>query len=176
MSVLFKKSYWLFLLKSTNEHGVHSPFVYDLVTLCFYRKKKANLISEQSYKNTSKLFKSSHVQLLDRIISYFKITKIAGTYKTNHPLAHLITIKKNINTTNNVTADLIFISKNTYSIKQIDQLKPNALAIIELPYENKDFWNTIKAHKNAHVVVNTYYFGFIFNRKQQAREEFYIRL
>ncbi|MFV9484339.1 O-methyltransferase [Christiangramia sp. ASW11-125] len=30
------KSYINFLLKSQNEHGLHSPFVYDLVTRCFY--------------------------------------------------------------------------------------------------------------------------------------------
>ena len=34
------KSYLHFLLRSTNEHGVHSPFVFDLVTKCFYDKKK----------------------------------------------------------------------------------------------------------------------------------------
>lgn len=30
--------YIKFLFRSTNQHGVHSPFVYDLVTLCFYDK------------------------------------------------------------------------------------------------------------------------------------------
>ena len=30
------KSYLNFLLKSQNQHGLHSPFVYDLVTKCFY--------------------------------------------------------------------------------------------------------------------------------------------
>ncbi len=32
------KSYLKFLLKSQNDHGLHSPFVYDLVTKCFYDK------------------------------------------------------------------------------------------------------------------------------------------
>ena len=33
------KSYLNFLWKSKNQHGVHSPFVFDLVTKCFYDKK-----------------------------------------------------------------------------------------------------------------------------------------
>ncbi|HBD25760.1 O-methyltransferase [Flavobacterium sp.] len=34
------KSYLKFLFHSTNEHGVHSPFVFDLVTKCFYDNTK----------------------------------------------------------------------------------------------------------------------------------------
>jgi len=29
-------SYFKFLLRSTNQHGVHSPYVFDLITKCFY--------------------------------------------------------------------------------------------------------------------------------------------
>jgi predicted O-methyltransferase YrrM len=34
------KSYLNFLWNSKNEHGVHSPFVFSLVTKCFYDKRK----------------------------------------------------------------------------------------------------------------------------------------
>ena len=33
-------AYIKFLMKSTNQHGVHSPFVFDLITNCFYNKTK----------------------------------------------------------------------------------------------------------------------------------------
>ena len=33
-------SYIKFLLKSKNQHGIHSPFVYNLITKCFYDSKK----------------------------------------------------------------------------------------------------------------------------------------
>lgn len=54
--------YIKFLLKSTNQHGVHSPFVYDLVTTCFYDK-----IHYQAYQNMSKYRK-------DLINNHSKIT------------------------------------------------------------------------------------------------------
>ncbi|WP_029035362.1 O-methyltransferase [Salinimicrobium terrae] len=38
MHIVF--AYIKFLLRSTNQHGVHSPFVYSLVTKCFYDRKK----------------------------------------------------------------------------------------------------------------------------------------
>ena len=34
------KSYLKFLVRSTNQHGVHSPFVYKLITQCLYDRKK----------------------------------------------------------------------------------------------------------------------------------------
>ena len=46
------KSYLKFLAKSQNQHGLHSPFVYDLVTKCFYDKsdhKEYDLI--KNYRN-----------------------------------------------------------------------------------------------------------------------------
>jgi predicted O-methyltransferase YrrM len=34
----YLSSYLKFLIKSTNQHGIHSPFVYNFVTKCLYKK------------------------------------------------------------------------------------------------------------------------------------------
>ncbi len=70
------QSYLQFLIRSSNQHGVHSPFVYGLVTRCFYDRKKhseytvlkkyrksllsnTNSISVTDFGAGSKVFKSN---------------------------------------------------------------------------------------------------------------------
>lgn len=82
------KSYLKFLKNSTNQHGVHSPFVYSLITKCFYDKKKyAEYSILKQYRNLllenksflevtdfgagSRIFKSNKRQIS-------KIAKTAG--------------------------------------------------------------------------------------------------
>ena len=47
------KSYSKFLKKATNQHGVHSPFLFDLITKCFYDKtfyKEYQVLSNYRYE------------------------------------------------------------------------------------------------------------------------------
>lgn len=47
------KAYLKFIWNSKNEHGVHSPFVFDLVTKCFYDKKtKSEYSILKSYRKS----------------------------------------------------------------------------------------------------------------------------
>lgn len=81
-------SYLNFLWKSKNEHGVHSPFVFDLVTKCFYDKTnyleysilkayRKSLLANENYVEVtdfgagSRVFKSNKRQIS-------KIAKTAG--------------------------------------------------------------------------------------------------
>ncbi|MEO8534993.1 MAG: class I SAM-dependent methyltransferase [Flavobacterium sp.] len=82
------KSYIQFLWKSKNEHAVHSPFVFNLLTKCFYDKKsKPEYLTLKKYRKSllenknfievtdfgagSKVFKSNTRQIS-------KIAKTAG--------------------------------------------------------------------------------------------------
>jgi len=95
------KSYLQFLWKSKNEHAVHSPFVFTLITKCFYdRKPKADYRVLKKYRNSllensntieikdfgagSKVFKSN-----TRPIS--KIAKTAGISRKRAELLFRIT-------------------------------------------------------------------------------------
>ena len=57
-------AYIKFLFRSTNQHGVHSPFVYNLVTKCFYDRKKYS-----SYKTISEYRK--------KILNSEKVIKVS---------------------------------------------------------------------------------------------------
>jgi predicted O-methyltransferase YrrM len=95
------KSYLQFLWKSKNEHAVHSPFVFHLVTKCFYDKKpKPEYSILKEYKNSllenkntievtdfgagSKVFKSNTRQIS-------KIAKTAGITQKRAELLFRIT-------------------------------------------------------------------------------------
>lgn len=82
------KAYLKFLWNSKNEHGVHSPFVFSLLTKCFYDKKvkaeydilkkyrksllqNKNFIEVTDFGAGSKVFKSNRRQIS-------KIAKTAG--------------------------------------------------------------------------------------------------
>ena len=94
---MIAKSYIKFLWNSKNEHGVHSPFVFDLITKCFYDKKyypgykilkkyryallqNKNFIEVTDFGAGSKVFKSN----------IRKISKIAQTAGISKKRAELL--------------------------------------------------------------------------------------
>ncbi|WP_363317971.1 class I SAM-dependent methyltransferase [uncultured Algibacter sp.] len=90
-----------FLLKSTNQHGVHSPFVYDLVTKCFYDKTHFEAYSTILKYRKSLLKNKSKIKVTDlgagslimkqqeRLVS--NIAKNAGTANKRAKLIYRIT-------------------------------------------------------------------------------------
>ncbi|CAM3529318.1 putative O-methyltransferase [Flavobacterium saliperosum S13] len=58
------KAYFNFLWNSKNQHGVHSPFVYSLVTKCFYDRKSKPDPSESELAKQYKILKAYRNELL----------------------------------------------------------------------------------------------------------------
>ena len=158
-------SYIKFLLKSQNQHGLHSPFVYNFVTKGLYIKvdKNNKLEHHSTFKNLPKKKKI----ILFKIINYFKINIIEFEI-------------------NNTTKTLDKSHKKLY-INNIDEFKkinfidfnPSYFIIVDKIHHNKksfETWQKIIENKEATVTIDLFYFGLIFFRKEQAKEHFIIRV
>jgi hypothetical protein len=179
------KSYIKFLWNSKNEHGVHSPFVFDLVTKCFYDKTK---FPEYSLlKNNSK-----RVRLLVRIVRYFEpktILEIGNELDTNIFSSEIISFEdfeKNKLSNNDKTFDFIYFNQNESqkaTIEYFNLLLPtitnNVVWIINDIHkstENENTWEIIKKHPKVKVTIDTFHFGMVFFRAEQEKEHFVIRV
>ena len=128
--------YVTFLLNSRNQHGVHSPFVYHLVTKCFYTKvdKKHLKHYQEIQKNALLGFKKP--KLILKVIAYFKpinsleignsLGLVAPVMKISQPNATVTTIANTpgtagfaenlfsenlVKATNNKPFDLVFFNR-----------------------------------------------------------------
>ncbi|TYA56731.1 O-methyltransferase [Formosa maritima] len=251
-----QKQYIQFLLKSTNQHGVHSPFVYDLVTNCFYdRTKHLDYTHLKTYRNSllknhqtlqitdlgsgSKVASTNlrtiksiakhsgttlkRAKLLYRLASYFQFQQVLelGTslgiathaLQLGNPTATITSIegcpnisntaKLHLENTQNLNLlvgdfdlhidtleqesfDLVFFDGNhnkeatlTYFDKLLPKTHNNTLFIFDDIYWSKgmtEAWETIKKHPKVSVTIDTFFWGFVFFRKEQVKEDFVIRL
>ncbi|WP_460219722.1 O-methyltransferase [Psychroserpens sp. MEBiC05023] len=250
--------YIKFLLKSTNQHGVHSPFVYNLVTKCFYDNTNHDTYSVlENYRSSllskketivvtdlgsgSQVFKSNkrsissiakisgsskkRAQLLFRLVKYLepKLTLELGTSlgiathamalgnKNNKILSiegcpkisevarqqflkfniENITIKTGefesiLKTLKGNNYDLIFFDGNhnktatlNYFNILVNHIHNDTVFIFDDIHWSKDMldtWKYIKSHSKVTVTIDTFFWGFVFFRKEQAKENFTIRL
>lgn len=250
--------YLKFLLKSTNQHGVHSPFVYNLVTKCFYNKthfadykklkqfRKSLLKNKSSIevidlgagskvsKNNSRIISSiaKHVgstknrtKLLYKLTNYFKNKNILelgtslgiGTQALSlgNSNAKITTIDgcpniskfsaenfKNLELENievqtgdfaeiiqnlkHNSYDLIFFDGNhqkeatlSYFETLLSTAHNDSVFIFDDIYWSKDMteaWESIKKHPKVTVSIDTFYWGFVFFRKEQVKEHFTVRV
>ncbi len=154
-------SYLRFLRESTNEHGVHSPFVYNLITKGLYVKKtrkqpihiKIGKTNRKQRKIIKKLFQYFAPQ---RNILFFKNQKLTGSYDCiifdNPNLSHFL---ESVSYAHN---DTLFIFKNPHKNKK-----------------NYEDWNTLIKNQKVIVSIDLYHLGLIFIRKEQLKQHFVIR-
>ncbi len=187
------KSFLKFIFKATNQHGVHSPFVYNLITLCFYDKeKKASYSSIEAIyanQNDTPPVSLKKAKLLNRLLTYFNYKQVllleehSGFISQILPFYNAITISNHMDQSDKYDFIYIDLNKNTIDLKNIDELfrKTNndslfVVNAIHASKRNADIWTQIKEHSTVKVSINTFTIGFIFFRKEQVKEHFTIRL
>ncbi|WP_194768011.1 O-methyltransferase [Tamlana sp. I1] len=251
------KQYIKFLLKSKNQHGVHSPFVYNLVTLCFYDSKKhaayknilnykkallqdqskiqvtdlgaGSQVMKQEERTVSQMAKNAgttnkRAKLLYRLSAYFKPENILELGTSLGIATHALSLGKPESTITTIEGcnNIAEFSKNNFKKhnlenieviysdfnEAIENLKSNSYNLIFfdgnhqkeatlhyfetlLQTANNDSvfifddiywsegmteaWEQIKKHPKVTVSINTFFWGFIFFRKEQVKEDFVIR-
>lgn len=251
-------AYIKFLLKSKNQHGVHSPFVYELVTKCFYDKSVSSDYAKlQAYRTSllhnsetiaitdfgsgSKVFTSNkrpiqqiaktsgttlkRAQLLYRLMAYFEpkhvlelgtslgigthamalsqpetqivsiegcpeISKIADQQLTAFQIEN-VTLKTGrfsevLPSLEQSHWDLVFFDGHhdkDATLDYFNRLLPSAhndtIFIFDDIHWSKGMeaaWELIKKHPHVTVTIDTFFWGFVFFRKEQVKEDFVIRL
>lgn len=149
-------SYFKYLLLSKNQHGVHSPFVYDLITKSIYT---------QSKKNNPKKSRIIH-----GVLNHYKIKSYK---KIGHPLTNIDSIK--IKNTND-SYDIIHL-ENPIMALPLD-FETNQLFIIEKIHENHSFenaWELLLQKQSSIVSLDFFELGIVFVKTTQAKEHFVLR-
>ena len=181
-------SYLKFWWQSKNEHGVHSPFVYELVTKCFYDRTKHNAYS-RLYKTDSK------TKFLVRLSAYFKFKSCFIPESIAKNFEHALTLENKtykfktfedlIKTDSAIlkTPCLIYVDAITIEQHSIVNLLEichrDSLILVESIRETKaqfKQWNQLKSVQDVMVSIDTFYWGLLFLRNEQAKEHFTIRL
>ena len=185
--MLFRiKTYINFLLRSSNQHGVHSPFVYNLVTKCFYKPSDKNIskqISIWAKEAQGISLSSKKIKLIHRIITYLNLKQ--GFIKSNNEgvLNKCFSLNTPVSFSEAQTFDFIYVESKEVDAEQLnhyfDKTHNDSVMIINNIHKNRQAilqWSQLKNHPKVQVTIESYNLGFIFFRKEQVEEHFVIRL
>lgn len=164
--------YIKFLFTSTNAHGVHSPFVFDLVQKCFYAKEL-----------NPKRHCSKKEQLPYRLAGYFKPENIYTNSITASEAQLLSTVSV---ITNVLPSEIQFAYIKHREDETIPDTFKQLLSVISndsilivdnihASQEMENAWEAIKNNPGVSVTVDTFTLGLAFFRNEQQKEHFVIR-
>lgn len=173
--------YIYFLAKSTNQHGVHSPFVYDFITKCLYSRKKID--GKEFYSATIEGINPKQYNLLLKSMRYFgvKTVFVDSENLKNAILGAGIDVSVDVKLKDNQKYDIIFlqnISQPSNITSLLTYMHNNSVLIINNLYKNTPTlaWQEFTSHPQVTACINIFTQGYIFIRNEQGKEFFYIRV
>jgi hypothetical protein len=156
-----------FLIKSTNQHGVHSPFVFNYVTKCLYSKQKWG--------------KAKSINILLKSIAYFNYKHIE--LDGNQDLNSLLRIHFPNTVIGGNTIDLVYAEElEIDTLKQLfseGKLHNNSMIFINSIHQTakkQKLWRKLVELPIVTVSIDMFHCGVLFIRKEQVKEHFTIRI
>jgi len=185
-----KMSYASFLWKSSNAHGIHSPFVYGFTEGLYQRQyilANARVIPEGKPGKKA-------LQVLFRVINYFKSYKLIAAGSGD------IAITETIRATGEkIDAKIWFYSTimpvpggidlgilcgedKATLLAAFNELLPqvhnNSIIVVPNPHATpalETTWEALKKDPNVTVTIDTFHLGLLLFRHGQAKQNFTIR-
>lgn len=153
-----------FLFKSTNQHGVHSPFVFNYITKGLYQQKKDFSVLNKTHQwllQSIQYFQPNTVYVGDKsLVESIKQTSIEITVELQ-------------------TADLILerytVENHTRILQTINNMSNSQLLLIATYNYPKSFFNELRNNPEITLVVDFYYGCLISKRSAQLKQNFFIR-
>lgn len=160
-------SYFKFLLKSTNQHGIHSPFVFAYLTKCLYLKP-----NKSQDKTTDVLLKS---------IPYFNANSII--IRGNDDLKKQIDKDFLKSKEQQTPIDILYfespLNQDSKTVFSHFKLHNDSLILFRGIYHSLEAfaaWNDFVKSPNVTVSIDLFYCGLLFIRKEQVKQHFTIRI
>ena len=163
-TIIYFLKYTCYYLTATNKYGVHSPFVFQLVTEVIQSKK--------IYYNRKK----KHTALISRLLSHFKPKSIVeiGSYKL---FKKSMIYHQNFQKINRDLIDFIYVQKATKETlnNALKYMHNDSVLVINNIHKANEEWKFLQNHPKVNVSINLFCLGLIFLREQQKEQHFTIR-
>lgn len=160
--------YLKFWFKATNQHGIHSPFIYHFVTKGLYikhkycRSKSPNIFFKciNYFKPNSIGFENGNELLRNKVKGKFP----SLSFKEPFDIKYYGTLV----TESQILAMENYAKQQPKGIIYISDIRKNS--------SSKELWNKLVVADFVMVSVDMYFGGLLFFHKTQAREHFKIRI
>lgn len=181
-----------FLWKSANAHGVHSPFVFNIVQNGLYAKPFR--LSKGEYKAVPQGFSFTKTDILYRLIRHFKAKKLLAL--GNNATAVTDTLRQLGENSKlqlwffstlapiqgGIEIGVISDSSKTGVLEAFEEIirnsNNNTMCVIDNIHMSQQMewaWEALKKDPRITVTIDTYHLGLVFLRRESVKLHFTIR-
>ncbi|GAA3963640.1 hypothetical protein [Mucilaginibacter dorajii] len=193
-SFTFVQDYLRHRLTANNRHGIHSPFVYQLIDTVIYnyhnQKAYHEIAIELSGQNiaTERKLPVKVLKLIYRLTKHFNpssIVEVGEGGRTSHYLQKAVPLAKidNVNDAElkgglTTCADMVIFNNDVLNLQVFETLLtavyPDTIMIFTGVHNNTDakrVWDQVKAHPRVTLTIDLFWIGLVFFKLGRAEKE-----